>query len=396
MIKQVFLAFVACLGVASAAWAQDVPQTARVDVARSSISDTRDGLNVALHLDRAVPYRAFTLDDPRRLVLDFRSLDWTGVRPAVVLNADNARNLRFGRIGDGWSRMILDLAQPMVVDHATLRGGLLDVDLKAVDQATFALASNVPEGLDWQIDAPLRTVVSDDNRLIVMLDPGHGGIDPGAMVGGLVEADLMLEFARELRAMLTQTGQVDVVLTRDADVFVPLGARISAAHRARADLFISLHADVLPEGQARGATVYTLAKTASDTASALLAQRHDRADLIAGVDLSAQDDQIAMVLMDIARLETDPRSVHLAQTLVKGLDKHAGPINSRPHRQAGFNVLKAADIPSVLIELGFMSDATDRKRLQSPEWRAKAARGITEAILLWQHGDQARARLVRN
>jgi N-acetylmuramoyl-L-alanine amidase len=228
----------------------------------------------------------------------------------------------------------------------------------------------------------------------VVLDPGHGGVDPGAERDGVREADLMLTFARELKEVLRRAG-MQVVMTRDADVFVPLETRITVARAAQADLLLSLHADALAEGRATGATVYTLSETASDTASAKLAERHDRADLLAGVDLTRHDDVIADVLMDLARLESTPRSDHLADAVVEGLRQSVGGLHKRPRLSAGFSVLKSPDIPSVLVELGFLSSDRDRARLTDPDWRRRAAEGIRDALQAWAVEDAAEAALLR-
>ena len=185
------------------------------------------------------------------------------------------------------------------------------------------------------------------------------------------------------------------MLTRDDDIFVPLEQRQSVARAAGADVFISLHADALLEGRASGATIYTLAPEATDIASEKLAERHDRQDLLAGVDLSDQDDPVALVLMDLARLQTEPRTDRLANALVSELHRNIGNMHKRPRLKAAFSVLKSPDIPSVLIELGFMSSARDLANLQSPEWRARAAAGVRDALRLWAAGDAAEAELLR-
>jgi N-acetylmuramoyl-L-alanine amidase len=230
----------------------------------------------------------------------------------------------------------------------------------------------------------------------VVLDPGHGGIDPGAQYEGLSESDLMLTFARELRELLIRAG-FDVAMTRDADVFVPLEARVTFAREVEADVFLSLHADSLPEeaGSAHGATVYLLSEEASDIASQRLAERHDGADLVAGVDVTGQGDEIALVLMEMARVETEPRSRHLAEMLIAEITEEAGRMNHRPLRSAGFSVLRSPSVPSILIELGFLSSPRDRAKIADPEWRAKAAKGIRDALVLWADEDAARARLLR-
>jgi len=204
----------------------------------------------------------------------------------------------------------------------------------------------------------------------------------------------MLTFARELREVLVRAG-FEVVLTREDDVFVSLERRVARAHRARADLFISLHADSLAAGVAHGATVYTLSESASDAASAALAERHNRADLLAGLDLGGTDDVVADVLMDLARLDTQPRAEALARAMVDGIASATGHVNSRPLRSAGFSVLKAADIPSVLLEAGFLSTPEDLERLTDPDWRARLARGVRDGVRAWAAADAAEAALRR-
>ncbi len=222
-----------------------------------------------------------------------------------------------------------------------------------------------------------------------------GGIDPGAERDGANEKNLMLLFAFDLRDALLRVDGVDVVLTREDDRFVSLERRVAIAHQEGADVFLSLHADALSEGHAHGAVLYTLSDEASDEASALLAERHNRADLLAGVDLTGSDDVIADVLLDLARMETQPRTEAMARSLVEALDKAGVPLNRRPYRAAAFSVLKAADIPSVLLEIGFLSSDRDLANLSDPIWRRKAAAGIRDGLQAWMITDDAARSLVR-
>ena len=225
--------------------------------------------------------------------------------------------------------------------------------------------------------------------VVVVLDPGHGGIDPGAEREGQTEAKLMLTFARELKEALLRDGRFKVVMTRNEDVFVPLETRISIARAAGATVFLSLHADALAEGEAQGATVYTLAEEATDEAAQALAERHDRDDLLAGLDLSAQDDVVVTVLMDMARTETQPRVDRLAGHLVGAIKGAELRMHRHPHQQGGFSVLKSPDIPSALVELGFLSSARDLKRLEDPEWRARMAAALVAGLAAWAEEDRA-------
>jgi N-acetylmuramoyl-L-alanine amidase len=294
--------------------------------------------------------------------------------------------------------MVFDLNGPLAIATAELDTGadgtaaVLTLHLEAVSPQAFAARSGAPPSARFAFRPSAPPPPGDEpGRLRVVLDPGHGGIDPGAERDGLREADLMLTFARELREVLRGAGGFDVLMTRDEDVFVPLEARISFARAAEADVFVSLHADALPEdsGQATGATLYTLSAEASDLASARLAERHDGADLMAGIDLTGQGDEIALVLMDLARADTAPRSLRLAGHMAEAIRERAGGVNRRPLRSAAFSVLKSPDIPSVLVEIGFLSSAKDRERIASAEWRRKAALGIAAGLRLWAEEDRA-------
>jgi N-acetylmuramoyl-L-alanine amidase len=379
---------------------------ARVNMDRSRLDDTRDGLRLRLGLSQGVPYRVFTLADPARLVLDFREVDWRGVDPDLLDWADRAERVRVGGFRPGWSRMVVDLAGPLAVETASARtdtttGAVrIEVVLAEVSQPEFEAAAGAPPLPGWDIEAaglpPVRTArQTGTDKLRVVLDPGHGGVDPGAERDGHNEKALMLRFARELREVLLRAGGFDVALTRESDIFVSLERRVAIAHELDADVFVSLHADALSAGRAHGATIYTLADSATDEASAALAERHNRANIIAGIDLSNSDDVVAGVLMDLARQETQPRSEKLAKAIRLGIGEQDLPLHGRPLRQAGFSVLKSPDIPSVLVELGFLSSARDRENLLDPEWRARMAAAIRDALQAWRAADAAAAELVR-
>nr|WP_314733108.1 N-acetylmuramoyl-L-alanine amidase [Pseudoruegeria sp. SHC-113] len=404
------MALAAMLWIAAAplaAQAQDFSALARLESARSGLTDAgKGGIELRLLLSQPVPYRVFTLDDPRRVVLDFREVDFTGATPESLLKGENATGLRFGVFRPGWSRMVIDLAGPQAVveagmrtDPATGRAAII-LRTQASDAESYAAKAGAPEGAGWErpeaADVPPRVSRQDGSRpLRVVLDPGHGGIDPGAERDGHREADLMLTFALELKEKLLRSGGYEVMLTREADVFVPLETRVAVARAFGADVFLSLHADALAEGRATGTTLYTLSDSATDRASALLAERHDRDQLLAGVDLTEQDDVIATVLMDMVRRDTMPRSDKLATALLDGFRANDVTLYKKPKLSAGFSVLKSPDIPSVLIELGFLSSPSDLDRLKDPEWREKAASAIAEGLQGWAKADAAEARLLR-
>jgi len=385
--------------------AQEFSGLARLDTANSVLKDTRSGLSIELYLSQPIPFRVFTLTEPNRLVIDFREVDWRGASRDVLLQAQNATDVRFGGLRPGWSRMVVDLAGPLSVETAGLAVSETDgtakltIELERVSEETYAAASGAPNDPDWELlrSDPTRAPAapSSDDTLVVVLDPGHGGIDPGAKHGGVEEADLMLILAQEVAQTFNRMDGIEAVLTRSSDIFLPLSQRTTIARAAGADLMISLHADALEADQASGASVYTLSRKGQDEASARMAERHERGDLLAGLDLKGQDDRIATALMDLARLDTEPQSMDLADQIVQGLRDAGATVNSSPRRSAQLAVLNAADFPSVLVEVGFLSSASDRSTLSTAIGRAPIVAGIVAAVQRWQVDQEAKAPLLR-
>lgn len=378
--------------LAGSAQAQALSALARLDPAASRIADDGAGLAVTLALSQPVPWRVRLLDAPPRLVLDLREVDWTGLDSMPQTSAA-VRALRAGVFRPGWSRLVIELAGPMQVTTAEMTtgpGATVKLRLMPASQAAFAALAALPEPAEWALPDPAVLPPGprrDGGPMVVVLDPGHGGLDPGAERDGRTEADLMLRFARELKEVLVRDGGFEVVMTREDDLFVPLETRFSIARAAAADVFLSLHADALAEGEAVGATIYTLAAEASDEASAALAERHDRDDLLAGVDLTAHDDLVAEVLMDMARTTTAPRIARLADALQAAIQRADIRMHRHPQQRAGFSVLKSPDIPSVLLELGFLSSARDLARLNDPDWRARMTAALRDGLLAWAADD---------
>ncbi len=395
-----------CVMVPRAAIATDLSGLARVMAETSGMEDVSGGVEITLDLTQGVPFRVFTLAEPERLVMDFREVDWTGVDAEALDRAEGVFAVRMGAYRPGWSRMVVDLNAPFAVATANAEideetgAARLSVRLQEVDAMTFVERSGAPKLPGWAAPEDGLPPVhfgrqTGDAPLLVVLDPGHGGVDPGAEREGTNEKELMLRFAYELRDTLIRAGGFDVAMTRNEDMFVSLDRRVAIAHNLGADVFISLHADALTNGRAHGATVYTLSDTASDEASAALAARHNRDQILAGVDLSEQDDVVADVLIDLARTETRPRSETLAEAIRVGIQDQNLPLISRPLRSAGFSVLRSPDIPSVLVELGFLSSERDLANIQDPDWRAKMAAAIRDALKAWRIADAASSRLVR-
>lgn len=399
---------------AAPAWADEGAGSAlaRVDMGASSLSaEGRDKgaprpLDLRLTISQPVPYRVYFLDNPPRLVVDFREVDFAGTDADALPGRDLVPALRWGRFRPGWSRLVMELPGPYALRLAVQSpakggagGALVRLRLEPVAQAAFATRGDALSAL-WDLPQPADIPVlpprrGADRPLRVAIDPGHGGHDPGAQVGAISEAAVMLGFARELTEALTRAG-FEVVATRKDDSFIPLERRMTIARAGRADLFISLHADALPAGEAAGLSVYIWNPQADDRATRELAMRHDRADLLAGLDLAGTDDQIADVLMDLARVETQPRSEAFAKFAVSELNRIGVGMHRRPVRGAAFSVLKSPDIPSVLVELGFLTDAGDRANLFDPDWRMRTAQALTRAISLWAQDDAARAALSRH
>ena len=293
--------------------------------------------------------------------------------------------------------MSLELAKPLGVQSVEMQrdpasgAALLSLWLEPVTEKEFiALAQLYRETDNFGVTGVAQRELTDRlDRIRIVLDPGHGGEDPGALAGGVKESDLMLRLAIEVKEALMRVAQFDVFLTRTDDHFVSLRERLAFATEKKADLFISLHADAISKGIAYGTTVYTLSETASDELSERLAHEHDRASLLVGSDLSGADDTIADILIDIASKETMPRSEALAAVMVKELFYQLGAVNAEPLRKAGFTVLKSPDIPSILIEAGFLSTQSDLDNLIDPLWRKKFVTGVQKAIQNWVSSDTA-------
>ncbi|MFZ0348960.1 MAG: N-acetylmuramoyl-L-alanine amidase [Pseudolabrys sp.] len=343
-------------------------------------------------LSRKIDITAFMLADPYRVVVDlprttFKLPANTGVQARGLVKA-----FRYGLIMQGGSRIVLDTKAPVrleksfVIDAAEGQPARLVLDLVATDRASFMRNITLTNRSAQQSasarpsDAPPK--VEGDARPLIVIDPGHGGIDNGAKgTGGELEKDVVLAFALTLREKLEAQGKYRVAMTRSEDEFIALGERVRFARSRNAALFVSVHADALPkrEGLAEGATVYTLSENASDAEAARLAETENKADVIAGVDLTAEPDDVANILVDLAQRETKTFSMQFARTVVEEL-KSAARLHKHPLKSAGFKVLLAPDVPSVLVELGYMSTKDDLKQLTSANWRARTAQALAQAV----------------
>lgn len=407
---------VAALCHAGAAWAEPAPP-ATIDTAASSLapeSRVRTGevpvLALSLSLDRPVPYRVALIDGPPRLVVD---LSGAAVPTSAISEGAQLAAMRWGQGQPGWARLIVDLPGPMSVtsagltglapaggaEHAPPTGGAtLTIHLTPVSAEAFNPRRDpmtVLRGLPQPPAASGGSAVTVQGRPVrVVIDPGHGGGDPGAQVGAISEAAVMLGFATDLASALRAAG-ADPVLTRSDDRFIALEQRTTIARASGAALFLSLHADALPAGQAAGATVYVWNPDSNDRAAQQLAVRHDRTDMLAGMDLADTDEAVTRALIDLARTDTQPRSEAFAAHLTSQLGRSGVAMHRVPVRGAAFSVLKSPDIPSVLLELGFLTDPADRANLFDPAWRAAVAAGIARAVTEWAADDASRSALRR-
>jgi N-acetylmuramoyl-L-alanine amidase len=381
-------------GGATAAESTSAPPPLRAADDYPIASDVRLGgddaqTRMVIDLSRTIDIRAFTLANPYRVVIDMPQVTFQ-FRPRT---GETGRGLikafRFGLVMQGGSRMVLDLARParvertLLIDAANDQPARLVLDLAAIDRESFLRAMALESRPQpRQTEPPAESKPSGDPRPLVVIDPGHGGIDNGTRAAsGEMEKTIVLEFSLMLRDKIEKAGKYRVEMTRSDDTFVPLADRVQFARSRQASLFVSVHADALRrgEGDAQGATVYTLSERPSDAKAARLAEAENQADAIAGLDLSSEPKDVADILIDLARRETKTFSQQFAKSLVGQL-KRAARLHQSPIRSASFAVLKAPDVPSVLVELGYVTNKADLQSLISAEWRDRTADSIVRAI----------------
>ncbi|TYC66188.1 N-acetylmuramoyl-L-alanine amidase [Stappia sp. BW2] len=368
------------------------PEKAQVTGARVAGDETRT--RFVLDMNRQVSPVISGLANPDRLIIDLPEVEFSIPADSGESGRGLVADWRFGLFAVGRSRVVMDLTGPVKVDKTFFLPAVDDqparlvVDLvtaSAEDFRTFVETSRPKRVATKDNSKPKSdrlTAPKNKDKPLIVLDPGHGGIDTGAVgVHGTLEKAIVLDFSKLLKEKLDESGLYNVKLTRDDDTFIPLGRRVEIGHELEADLFISIHADSVRRGQkfARGATVYTISDRASDQLAEDLAQSENMSDVIAGVDLAEEPTEVTDILIDLARRETRSFSVYFARSLVEELKSAVRLINN-PHRSAGFRVLKAHDVPSVLIELGYLSNEYDEKLLISDEWRDRMANAVTEAV----------------
>ena len=385
-------AFVALLVAVVAASAQVTSSLTGVRVGQ------HDGMTrLILDLTEPTTFKIFALSGPPRVVIDLPALHWALEERSFVVGHSGVVRLRYGQFRPDTSRIVVDLDQPLAVRQPRMLAAdaegtaphRLVLDFVPVSLSAYEAAARTPKPVlrakpaapAGPVPLPKLKPAPKPVRHLIAIDAGHGGRDPGAIAtNGLREKTLALAFARELRTVLVESGRYQVVMTRDGDRKIRLKRRVVIARNAGADLFLSIHLDRLENRDVRGASVYTLSDEASDVETAELAARENKADIVADVDLTdGYDEDVAKVLISLVQQNTMNCSAALAATLLPELERVA-PLIRRPHRFGDFRVLKAPDIPSVLVELGFLSNDQDAERLTSKTHRRALAGAILNAL----------------
>ena len=354
------------------------------------------GIEINLQLSQGVPYKIWMERDPLSLIIDFNVLNFNGIDLEKINQSNNIKSIEIKELDTEWSRLSFHLADYWAIENTEMsispqdNSASLSIFLKSISEGIFSLTDKPNKDFSSN-----KISAIENNDFVVVLDPGHGGRDPGAEAGGYRESSLMLELAEAVKESLIRNTDFKVVLTRTEDKFLSLEDRITIASQSDANLFISLHADAVIEGEASGTTVYLLSDKATDKMSAQLASRHDRSEILRGVDLSGLDSQVASVLLDMARQETKPRSEAVASFILKVFKEKITELSSQPLRYAAFSVLKSPDIPSILIEAGFMSTSSDLQNLTTKKWRREFADSLAEAISRWHVRDKENKVLLR-
>jgi N-acetylmuramoyl-L-alanine amidase len=309
--------------------------------------------------------------DPPQLRLKFPSLGFDLPAGAGQKALGLVSRFRYGATPDGGSEVLIDLTGPARIASTSSIG-------RKNGKPARIVIDLVPDVVAAPISATAVTPLS--HRFHIVIDPGHGGIDPGAVSPNrTMEKDVVMAFSAELKRQLEAQGSFEVTMTRDTDSFISLSDRVSKARMASADLLIAIHADTLRGKFARGITLYTLSDKASDAEAAALALKENRADIIAGIDLGQESSGVADLLIDLAQRESKTYALRFAHRALQEL-KPVTLMTGQPIRSAGFVVLKAPDVPSVLMELGYLSNADDEKLLQSQDWQATTAAAMVRAI----------------
>jgi N-acetylmuramoyl-L-alanine amidase len=387
------VAGLSCTLLIGAAAAPETRAPGDVPVARDvRLAGDEAKTRLIVDLDRKIEVRAFALANPYRVIVDMPQVTFTFPDKTGEKGRGLVKAFRYGLVMQGGSRIVIDLVKParieraQVLDPANEQPARLVLDLAATDRDAFmrtiALNNRPPDRGPRPRD-PEPEAKTADPRPLVVLDPGHGGPDHGSRLAPTdsPEKAIVLDFCLVLKEKLEKTGKYRVAMTRTDDTFIALADRVSFARDRKAALFVSVHADALErvDGDAQGATIYTLSETASDPTAASVAEVENRADVIAGLDIAPEATDVADILIDLTKRETKTFSLQFARTLVTEM-RNATRMHKEPMRSASFVVLKAPDIPSVLVELGYVTNKQDLKSMTSDAWRGKVTDAVMQAV----------------
>jgi len=366
------------------------PQQGECAVVQNIRLGTQSGSSVRIVIDLSekTDFKIFPLNNPERVVIDLPQTSFN-VKEHSLPKKDYLNSLRLGKKEGKTARIVLEFNRTVIIKKSfilTPQSGFqwrLVVDLELMAK-TDELKQVTPEWYDNTVtekNKPAKQIVEPPkNKPLIVLDPGHGGKDPGAIgVSGVYEKHLTLAMAKQLRALLEKSGRYRVKLTRESDEFISLYARRRFARSVNADLFVSLHADSIRKPETRGLSVYTLSEKASDKEAEKLAESENKVDLIAGIDLSGETQEVTDILIDLARRETNNHSSYFAEKLMTEIRKEI-TVLPNSHRFAGFAVLKSPDVPSVLIEMGYLSHKEEERLLRQASYREKLAKATVRAI----------------
>lgn len=368
----------------------------------AQISNIRIGqgvgnVRIVFDVDSKFDYKAFLLNEPKRLVVDAKNVKINPRVEQVTENSGLVSGTRLGSVGVDGVRVVFDLTQPVIIKKVFMLPPQSNfswrfvVDIETSSEREFAkhIGNDSAFSSDKYMDSDVKKTAgksskskhfTPEQKKVIVLDPGHGGVDPGAIgITGVYEKRITLAMAKELKEELDKTGKYKVYLTRNRDVFIPLRERVRIARRYDADLFLSIHADSATNRRATGLSVYTLSEKASDKEAAALAEKENKADIVAGLNFAEHSKEVSDVLLNLAQRETLNRSSELATFMVQEMKKSIHTLNDT-HRFAGFAVLKAPDVPSVLLELGYLSNRVEEKQLQQKSYRKKLAVSALRAI----------------
>jgi N-acetylmuramoyl-L-alanine amidase len=363
-------------------------------VMSAHIGEHSDRTRFVVELSDPVDMRTFTLNNPNRVVIDMPAVQWHLDGAPRPTGHGAIRGYRYGLFRPGNSRFVIDLNQPVTVSDPLVippengMGYRVVIDLFPVAQPKFDQTAGWPADLKAR-EAAAEKIASlppsgprlSSSKKVIVIDPGHGGIDSGTNgVNGLLERELVLDEGLRLAKVLRRNPNFTVFMTRDSDVFIPLRERVNIGRSHHADLFISLHADSNPDASVTGLSVYTLSESGSDKEAAALARKENQSDVIAGVDLGGENSAVAPILLDLEQRDTMNKSSRFANLVVGTVGRATDILPRQPHRSAAFVVLKAPDVPSVLIELGYLSNAGDAAQMDTARWRDGVADAIAAAV----------------